>query len=66
LSTGSLTNIAEALRLDPSIINNISVLQILGGAVFVPGNLAVLPDPPFSTNTVAEFNIWVDPVGDDS
>ncbi|GCL41585.1 nucleoside hydrolase [Dolichospermum planctonicum] len=62
LSTGSLTNIAEALRLDPSIINNISVLQILGGAVFVPGNLAVLPDPPFSTNTVAEFNIWVDPV----
>jgi hypothetical protein len=62
LSTGSLTNIAEALRLDPSIINNISVLQILGGAVFVPGNLPVLPDPPFSTNTVAEFNIWVDPV----
>ena len=62
LATGSLTNIAEALRLDPSIINNISVLEILGGAVFVPGNLPVLPTPPFSTNTVAEFNIWVDPV----
>lgn len=62
LSTGSLTNIAEALRLDPSIIDNISTLQIMGGAVFVPGNLGVLPNPPYSTNTVAEFNIWVDPV----
>lgn len=62
LSTGSLTNIAEALRLDPSIINNIEVLQIMGGAVFVPGNLGVLPSPPFSTNTAAEFNIWVDPL----
>ncbi|MCF2148403.1 nucleoside hydrolase [Desmonostoc muscorum LEGE 12446] len=62
LATGTLTNIAEALRLDPSIISNISVVQIMGGAVFVPGNLPVLPDPPFSTNTVGEFNIWVDPL----
>lgn len=62
LATGPLTNIAEALRQDPSIIDNISVLQIMGGAVFVEGNLPVLPDPPFSTNTTAEFNIWVDPV----
>ena len=62
LSTGSLTNIAEALQIDPSIINNIEVLQIMGGAVFVPGNLGVLPEAPFSTNTVAEFNIWVDPL----
>jgi purine nucleosidase/pyrimidine-specific ribonucleoside hydrolase len=62
LATGPLTNIAEALRLDPTIIDNISVLQIMGGAVFVPGNLAGLPDPPFSTNKVGEFNIWVDPV----
>lgn len=62
LSTGSLTNIAEALRLDPSIVDNISTLQIMGGAVFVPGNLGVLPVPPYSTNQVAEFNIWVDPL----
>ena len=62
LATGPLTNIAEALRRDPSIINNIEVVQIMGGAVFVEGNLPVLPDPPFSTNTVAEFNIWIDPV----
>lgn len=62
LATGPLTNIAEALRLDPTIINNIAVIEIMGGAVFVPGNLPVLPDPPFSTNNVAEFNIWVDPL----
>ena len=62
LATGPLTNIAEALRRDPSIIDNIEVVQIMGGAVFTKGNLPVLPDPPFSTNTVAEFNIWIDPV----
>lgn len=62
LATGPLTNIAEALRRDPSIIDNIEVVQIMGGAVFTEGNLPVLPDPPFSTNTVAEFNIWIDPV----
>ncbi|NES84196.1 MAG: nucleoside hydrolase [Moorea sp. SIO2B7] len=39
LATGPLTNIAEALRLDPTIVENISVVQIMGGAVFVPGNL---------------------------
>ena len=62
LATGPLTNIAEALRQDPSIIDNIEVVQIMGGAVFTEGNLPVLPDPPFSTNTAAEFNIWIDPV----
>ena len=62
LATGPLTNIAEALRIDRSIIDNIEVVQVMGGAVFTPGNLPVLPDPPFSTNTTAEFNIWVDPL----
>lgn len=62
LATGPLTNIAEALRRDPTIIDNIEVVQIMGGAVSTEGNLPVLPEPPFSTNTVAEFNIWIDPV----
>ena len=62
LATGPLTNIAEALRRDPTIVENIEVVQIMGGAVFTEGNLPVLPEPPFSTNTVAEFNIWIDPV----
>ena len=62
LATGPLTNIAEALRRDPDIVDNIEVVQIMGGAVFTEGNLPVLPDPPFSTNTSAEFNIWIDPI----
>ena len=62
LATGTQTNIAEALRRDPTIIDNIKVVQIMGGAISVPGNLSVLPIPPFSTNSVGEFNIWVDPV----
>lgn len=62
LATGSLTNIAQALRIDPTIVDNISVVQTMGGAVFVPGNLAVVPEPPYSTNEVAEFNVWLDPV----
>ncbi|WP_052055497.1 nucleoside hydrolase [Myxosarcina sp. GI1] len=62
LATGTLTNIAEALRREPSIIDNIEIVQIMGGAVFTEGNLPVLPEPPYSTNTDAEFNTWVDPV----
>lgn len=65
LATGSMTNLAQALRIDPSIVDNISVVQIMGGAVFVPGNLGITPDPPYSTNTVAEFNIWLDPIAAD-
>jgi pyrimidine-specific ribonucleoside hydrolase len=62
LATGSLTNIAEALRLDPSIQRNIATIAIMGGAVRVKGNLREHPDPKFHQNQVAEFNIWVDPV----
>ncbi|ACK69084.1 Inosine/uridine-preferring nucleoside hydrolase [Gloeothece citriformis PCC 7424] len=62
LATGSLTNIAEALRQEPTIINNIASLHIMGGAVFVPGNLREHLDPMIKQNQVAEFNIWVDPI----
>lgn len=65
LATGALTNIAQALRDDPSIADNISVIQIMGGAVFVEGNLGITDSPPYSTNTVAEFNIWSDPIAAD-
>lgn len=62
LATGPLTNIADALALDPSIAKKIARLQIMGGAVFVPGNLREDPDPIAQQNQVSEFNIWVDPV----
>jgi purine nucleosidase/pyrimidine-specific ribonucleoside hydrolase len=62
LSTGALTNIAEALRRDPSIVNNVAAVEIMGGAVFVDGNLGYHTDPVLANNEVAEFNIWLDPV----
>ena len=48
---GPLTNIALALRLAPSIVENIERIVMMGGAFYVPGN--VTPS--------AEFNWWFDP-----
>lgn len=48
---GPLTNIALALRLDPTIADKVERLVIMGGAVDVPGNVT-----PW-----AEANIWNDP-----
>ncbi|MBU1131991.1 nucleoside hydrolase [Patescibacteria group bacterium] len=51
LAIGPLTNIADALTRDSSIIPLIREIVIMGGAIAVPGN----------KNRVAEFNIFVDP-----
>jgi purine nucleosidase/pyrimidine-specific ribonucleoside hydrolase len=57
--SGPFTNLAQALRLDPAIKNNISAVYFMGGAVYVPGNITnLLPD---SNNRVAEWNILADP-----
>ena len=58
--SGTHTNLAEALRLDPSIADRILAVHIMGGAVHVPGNI----ESAWSSidNSVAEWNIWVDPV----
>ncbi len=60
LLTGNHTNLAEALRLDPSIVDQIDVVEVMGGALHVPGNIA--SDWPDIPNQVAEWNIWVDPI----
>jgi pyrimidine-specific ribonucleoside hydrolase len=60
LLTGNHTNLAEALRMDPSIADRIQVVEIMGGALYVSGNIA--SDYPDIPNEVAEWNIWVDPV----
>lgn len=38
-AVGPLTNIADAMRLDPEFAGNLSKLVIMGGAVFCPGNI---------------------------
>lgn len=54
---GPQTNLAEALRLSPTLANNVSMAFIMGGALEVPGNSV--------RNVDAEWNIWVDPVAAD-
>lgn len=51
LMIGPLTNLALALRLEPTIINGIGQLTIMGGSVYGRGN----------TTPTAEFNIFSDP-----
>lgn len=58
--SGSHTNLAEALRLEPGIAQNIRGVYIMGGSIDAPGNIE--SDWPSIHNRVAEWNIWVDPV----
>lgn len=60
LVTGPLTNVAAALRQAPDVAARIEVVQVMGGAVWVPGNVGA--EWPEIDNDVAEWNIWVDPV----
>ena len=50
LPVGPMTNIALALKLDPTIVDNIDEIIIMGGGHAV-----------FNTTSAAEFNIWFDP-----
>ena len=61
--SGTHTNLAEALRLDPGIGEHIRGIYVMGGSIYVPGNIE--SDWPSIENSVAEWNIWVDPVAAD-
>ncbi|MEI6856785.1 nucleoside hydrolase [Psychrilyobacter sp.] len=70
LSLGGLTNIDHLLKLDPKPeVKNIERIVVMGGAVNVDGNIAALNNskaewnqgPEYSTNTYAEWNIFLDP-----
>lgn len=50
VAVGPLTNLALALRMDPTIVNNVEELIIMGG-----GHLET------NCNLSSEFNIWIDP-----
>lgn len=51
VALGPLTNLALALRMDPSIAQEVKTCVVMGGAAQGPGNVT----------PVAEYNIWVDP-----
>jgi pyrimidine-specific ribonucleoside hydrolase len=58
--SGSNTDLAQALRLDPGIREHISAVYMMGGAVYVPGNLTDFSVNP--ANISAEWNIYIDPL----
>lgn len=60
VAIGPLTNVAVALQKAPHIIPKIRNICIMGGAVDVRGNLWHTVDY-LTENTVAEWNIYIDP-----
>jgi pyrimidine-specific ribonucleoside hydrolase len=57
LTLGPMTNVADALERDPDLAERLESVYAMGGALFVPGNVA-FGGPP--DNQVAEWNIYVD------
>jgi len=55
LTLGPLTNLASALERSPEIADHIERVVIMGGAFDVPGNIT-------ASGSIAEWNIYVDPV----
>ena len=58
--SGPATNLAQALRLDPTIKDDIAAVFIMGGAVYVRGNIDDLMAD--NGNVTAEWNIYGDPL----
>jgi purine nucleosidase/pyrimidine-specific ribonucleoside hydrolase len=58
--SGTHTNLAEALRLEPGIAGQISDVHVMGGSIYRPGNIEI--SWPEIHNQTAEWNIWVDPL----
>jgi pyrimidine-specific ribonucleoside hydrolase len=56
--TGAHTNLAEALRMAPEIKKGIAAVHVMGGALYVSGNIE--SEWPEIHNKVAEWNIWAD------
>ena len=59
LTLGPLTNLAEALLADDDLVDRLDAVYVMGGALYVPGNLVCCGAP--EGNAVGEWNIYVDP-----
>jgi len=55
---GAHTDVALALRNDPTLAERIKAIHIMGGAVYAPGNIG--KEQPSIDNETAEWNLWVD------
>jgi pyrimidine-specific ribonucleoside hydrolase len=55
LALGPLTNVGAALDANPSLVDKIEMIYVMGGAVDVPGSFIS------EENTTAEWNIYGDP-----
>jgi inosine-uridine nucleoside N-ribohydrolase len=55
IAIGPLTNVAQAIRQEPTVASKVKRLVIMGGAI------AALPDGAGNITPNAEFNFWVDP-----
>ncbi len=58
VTTGPLTNVAAALRTNPSLATHVKSAFMMGGAVVAGGNLCC--GAPTGFDGTQEFNMWVD------
>jgi inosine-uridine nucleoside N-ribohydrolase len=63
LTLGPLTDLGQALSAEPTLAPNVARVQVSGGAIDVPGNVASEGGDPAAT--AAEWNLWIDPAADD-
>jgi inosine-uridine nucleoside N-ribohydrolase len=59
VTLGPLTNLAEALQRTPSLVRNVEMVYVMGGALNVPGNISDVGAG--INNRAAEWNIYIDP-----
>ncbi|HAN71764.1 MAG TPA: hypothetical protein DCQ36_09295 [Actinobacteria bacterium] len=62
LSLGTMRTIAEVITQSPHLKKKIRRIVAMAGAVDVPGNIRVHGFTDDSPNTVAEWNLFIDPV----
>ncbi|HEU4324561.1 MAG TPA: nucleoside hydrolase [Roseiflexaceae bacterium] len=63
VALGPLTNLAELLLSHPQLAERIAMIYVMGGALWVPGNIRDLQ--PRSDNRDAEWNVFIDPYAAD-
>lgn len=60
-AVGPLTNIANAIRLDPEFADNLGRLVIMGGAVYCPGNITVHAEANIYHDAIAAEEVFATP-----